>query len=175
MERQAKSEQRVTAKAPPRIFRGGTQFDPDEASDLRRRRDRELIETIVLRAVVLEPDDRELMLAIYRDNRRISEIAALLSVPPRRLRARVRRIIKRVLDPRFAFVARNREQWPTTRRRIATLRVLYGRTLRETAAQLELTIHQIRRAEDIIAALFAAETDARKHARAESRREEVAA
>lgn len=148
------------SNAGPRVYRGGTRYDPDQASDLRRRRGRELVDTLVERSAYLPQDERELVLAVYRDNRKITEVAALLNLPPRRLRARVRRLIKRLLDPRFAFVARHREQWPRTRRRVATMRFLFGRTMRQTAADLGLTLHQIRQHEAAVHALHEAERDA---------------
>jgi len=151
---------RPQAATGPKVYRGGHRYDPDQASDLRRRRGRDLVAALVERAAYLPQDERELILAVYRDSRKIIEVAALLNEPPRRLRTRVRKLVKRLLDPRFAFVARNREHWPRTRRRVGTMRILFGRTMRQTATDLGLTLHQIRQHEAAIHALHEAERDA---------------
>ena len=151
----------LTNAAPgPKVYRGGGRYDPDRASDLRRKRGRDLVATLVERAAYLPQDERELIVSVYRDSRKITEVAALLDIPPRRLSVRVRKLVKRLLDPRFAFVARNREHWPRTRRRVGTMRVLFGRTMRQTADDLGLTLHQIRQHEAAIHALHEAERDA---------------
>ena len=70
-------------------------FDPDEALDLRRKRQRDLADSILSRAEYLARPDRTLILAVYEDNRRISDLARMMGHHPRTLRRRIRRIIWR--------------------------------------------------------------------------------
>ncbi len=126
----------------------------DEATDLRRRRTREIAEIVVDHAGELMPDDRAVLHAIYRDGMSARDVADLRSEPPRRLRQRVRRLVERVLSDRFLFVLRYRDQWPTRRRRIAKACVLEGRSMRDGAAHLQMSLHTVRREMLVIDALF---------------------
>ncbi len=127
---------------------------PDEATDLRRRRSRELGETIVDHARWSLPDDRAMLTAIYRDGLTAREVAALRHEPARRVRSRVRRLVARLLSDRFLFVLRRRDRWPTLRRRVAGACVLQGRSMRETARHLRVSVHVVRKQMDIINALY---------------------
>jgi DNA-directed RNA polymerase specialized sigma24 family protein len=125
-------------------------LDPIEASDLRRSRGREVSDIIASRSEWLLPDDRALLLAIYRDDMQASEIARLRGDPVRVIRRRIRVLIQRVLDPTYVFVLRHRQEWPTTRRRVATARFLQGRSLRSCAAHLRISLHTVRRHVDAV-------------------------
>lgn len=126
----------------------------DEATDLRRRRTRELAEIVVDHARELMPDDRAVLHAIYRDGMSARDVADLRREPPRRLRHRVRRLVERVLSDRFLFVLRFRNDWPQRRRRIAKACVLEGRSMRDGARHLQITLHVVRREMDVINALY---------------------
>ncbi|MFG0258404.1 MAG: hypothetical protein ACF8GE_10925 [Phycisphaerales bacterium JB043] len=120
-------------------------IDPIAAADLRRSRERELSDIIVMRASWLLPEDRALLLAVYRDGMQASDIARLRGESVRSTRHRLRVLIHRVLDPMYIFVLRHRDQWPATRRRVATARFLQGRSLRQCATHLQLSLHSVRR------------------------------
>ncbi len=113
--------------------------------DLRRARDRAVVDTILDRAAILEPPERWLLEAVYRDSRTIRDIAEELGEHPRRVAQQVRRLVARVLSEPFAFVASRRDGWEIARRRIATLVVLKGRSLREAADELRVSLHTVRR------------------------------
>ncbi len=134
-------------------------IDPDAAWDLRRKRRREVVERVVERAELLSPSDRALVLAYYRDGQRASDIARLAGEPVRALRRRLRRVVERVLSPRFEFVASRRLTWTPTRRRVACACVLEGYTLRETSRRLALSLHSVRRHHDAVQAMFEDEMD----------------
>jgi DNA-directed RNA polymerase specialized sigma24 family protein len=127
-----------------------------EIFDRRRRQGRDLAETLVSRAEHLLPEDRALLNAIYRDGSSAREIAILTGTCPRSVRLRIRKLAQRALDPRFAFVLVNRDQWPPTRRKVATEHILHGRPLRETASQLDLTLYAVRRHADAIRVMYEA-------------------
>lgn len=130
----------------------------DAAIDLRRKRTRDLAETVADNAQWASPDDRAIIQAIYRDGLTAQQVAHLRNESPRRLRARVRRIVARLVSERFRFVLRSRDQWPPMRRKVAGACILQGLSMREAARFLQLTLHQVRREMDIIHALMAEES-----------------
>lgn len=129
-------------------------LNPAEACDLRRRRRRDLVERLVDRAQWLPAEDRTLVESVYQDGRTVSDLASLLGANPRTLRRRLRRLTRRLLSPQFVFVVAHRDRWPSTRRRVAEACVLHGRSLRETARELRLSLHCVRRHHDAVTALF---------------------
>jgi len=126
----------------------------DNAVDLRRRRSRELGETIVDHARWSLPDDRAVLHAIYRDGLTAHQVALLRHEPPRRVRSRVRRLVQRLLSDQFLFVLRMRDAWPSLRRKVAGACILQGRSMRETADHLHISLHTVRKEMAIIDALF---------------------
>lgn len=140
--------------------RGGSRdgaWDPGEAADLRRRHRREVVDRLLDGAAHLPDDERALLEAVYRDGRSAKELAALGRAPERAMRRRIKRLTVRVLDPRFHFVARRLGAWSPTRRRVAQACVLGGRSLREAADELALSLHTVRRHHDAVNALYEAE------------------
>jgi transposase len=129
-------------------------LDPDHAADLRRRKGRELADYLLACAQVATTDDRELLKAVYAEGMTAAQVARLSGAAPRTVRRRVRRVVQRCLDPRFAFVMRERDRWPSTRRRVATACVLQGRTLRGAARHLRTSLHCVRKEMNVIDALF---------------------
>jgi DNA-directed RNA polymerase specialized sigma24 family protein len=128
--------------------------DPAEAADLRRRRRRDLADLLTDRAAWLPEEDRALIHAVYREHLTAREVAFLRGATARRVRRRLRTLIERMLSRRFEVVLRERDGWGVVRRRIATSVVLEGRTLRETAERLGLTLHAVRRQMVVIEALI---------------------
>ena len=129
-------------------------WDPAEGADLRRKHRRELVEAVLQASPYLPDQDRALLEAFYRDGRPVAELAALAGCTPRVIRRRIRTLVARVLSPRFAFVAHHEPRWSPTRRRVARACVLGGRSLREAADDLALSLHTVRRHHDAINALF---------------------
>ena len=121
-------------------------------SDLRRRRPRDLADTLVSRAQHLLPEDRALISAVYQDNLTAIQVAELTSVPARTVRRRIKALVERLLSPRFEFVARSRQRWSPTRRRVAEACALRGMTLRAAAEDLNVSLHTVRRHMDAVAA-----------------------
>lgn len=124
--------------------------------DLRRRRRRDIVEQIVRRADWLPRDDRTILCAIYEDGRSVTEVAQLRGDDPRRLRRHVRRLVQRIMSPKYLFVAAHKGAWTPTRRRVAEACVLHGLSLRGAAERLQLTHHTVRHHYHAVNALFEA-------------------
>lgn len=131
----------------------GAGFDPSTAADLRRR-NRDLAEEIVARAEHLDPVQRELVRAVFRDGRPAKEIAVLLGAPSRAVRFRLHRIVQRIMTDEYLFVARNIHKWSETRRQVALATFINGLTLRAAAEQLGMSIHAVRRHHQAVIVLY---------------------
>lgn len=141
---------------PPNNLRSARRTNRAEVFDRRRRQGRDLAESLVARAEHLLPKDRALINAIYRDGSSAREVATLTGATPRAVRRRIRSLAQRALDPRFAFVIVHRDQWPITRRKVATETILHGLPLRAAAKQLNLSLHTVRRHADAIRVMYEA-------------------
>ncbi len=124
-----------------------------EAVDLRRREVRDLAETLVARAAWALPEDRRLIEAVYREGMSAKAVAELRAEPVARIRRRLRRVIARLTSDRFLFVLRERDGWPAPRRRVATACVLQGRSMRDGAKHLKVSLHEVRRQLQLVDAL----------------------
>jgi|GEM_PF-1072581 len=129
-------------------------LDLSIALDLRRRQPRPVVEAILALSAHLPTNDRSLIHAIFEEGRTVTDLARCMGERPRFLRRRFRRIVARLIDPRFAFVASQMHAWPHLRRLAGTLHILHARTLRDTARRLALTEHAVRREISAIDALF---------------------
>lgn len=145
--------------------RGPRAFDPAETLDLRRKRRGEQAQVALERARHLPPQDRVLVEAVFRDGRPVAELAALIAADAgdadrvtsvRGLRRRIRRLTARLLSREYAFVAEQLPDWSPTRRRVATACILHGRSIRDAAAELRLSLHTVRRHRAAIAELLEA-------------------
>ncbi|MCL4740804.1 MAG: hypothetical protein KJZ54_01220 [Phycisphaerales bacterium] len=146
-------------------IRGPMVFDPVETLDLRRKRRCDQAAVALDRARHLPPQDRVLVEAVFRDGRPVAELAALIAADAgdaaratsvRGLRRRVRRLTARLLSREYAFVAEQLPDWSPTRRRVATACILHGRSIRDAAAELRLSLHTVRRHRAAIAELLEA-------------------
>ncbi len=135
--------------------------DPIQASDLRRRRSRLLADRLVSRADFLLPEDRALIRAVFRDGLTAQAVARAARVSPRTTRLRIRLLVRRLLSHRYTFVVAQRDLWPAGRRRVATAHILQGRTFRQTAAHLRMTVHHVRRELAAVRALIDADAQSR--------------
>jgi hypothetical protein len=131
----------------------GPVLDYAQAADLRRKRSRALSNQLVRLAQWLEPEDRAIAYAAFRDNLTAREVALIRATSARLVRRHLRVLIKRLTTPLFEFVARERENWPALRRHIATAVVLHGKSHREAAQHLHTTLHIVRTEMNIVQAL----------------------
>jgi len=124
-----------------------------EGVDLRRQRTAAQAQFVSDKAGVLAAPDRELLRAIYVVGQDVSDVANLLGVCARVLRRRVKRLLARISTREFALVQREGSRLPPTRRRVATAMFVEGKSLRETAVELKLSLHTVRRHADAIRAI----------------------
>lgn len=128
--------------------------------DLRRRTRREHAEMLAERAAFLPAHDRELVEAVYHEGLSVAGYVRrqrdrdIVRWTERAARRRLRRLVERLASPRFVFVLGARSSWPLTRRRVAVAVVIQGRSLRETARSLGLSLHAVRRHIDAVEALY---------------------
>jgi len=128
----------------------------DERVDLRKRRESSLGDRLVRRAHWLEPSDRELILAMFRDGKSAVAIAQLMNESPRNVRRRVRRLIERLNDPRVAYVVAHHESWSKSRKAIARSLFIQGRSMRETTEELGLSFYSVRKHREAVEAMCVA-------------------
>lgn len=124
--------------------RFGSALARAQAIDLRRRLGRERAETLVARSEYLDPADRALIHAVFRQGTSVAELARASGASAKRLRARLRSISERVLSPAFAAVVTGSDRWPANLRRVALEVIVKGHTLRQTAQTLGLTHATVR-------------------------------
>lgn len=140
-----------------------TTLEAEFTADLRLR-PREGVDRLLTRVEFLPEHERALIEAVYRNGTPVVRLARL-SVPtskPRRLRRSVRLIVERMLSDRFVSMARCVSRgavgrWPRTRRRVGELLYLQGKTLRQAAVELGLSVHVVRNHRGAIEAIFESE------------------
>jgi hypothetical protein len=143
--------------------------------DLRRSPPRDLARVLTDRARWLPDPDHALVLAVYRDHRPVSEIARLRGDRPQALRRHLRALAERLLSAHAEFVAGalaapDHAGWSPTRRRVAQLCLLEGASLRAAAADLSLSLHEVRRHRAAVLELFTEERRRTRQQRAALRR-----
>src|SRR5690606_1121759 len=85
----------------PRASASGARFDPDTATDHRRKAARDAAERVLARAEFLPPEERRLIEAVYGDGWTIRRVAEVSGVHPRVMSRRINRIVARTLSPEF--------------------------------------------------------------------------
>ncbi|MFA9479654.1 helix-turn-helix domain-containing protein [Phycisphaerales bacterium AB-hyl4] len=124
--------------------------EDDRANVLDRR---DAAERLLQRAQYLAPHDRLLLEQIYRHGLSVADVARLLNDRPRTLQRRVKRLLTRLNDPLFRFVAGRLEMLPRDMQTTARLVVLEGKALRDTARSTGLTLHRVRQHLDAVRTL----------------------
>lgn len=127
----------------------------DPTLDLRRKGRREERAWIAERAKGLLEPDRSLLCHVYGRGMTIAEVAASLGECPRAMRARVRRLVRRVCSARFSMVVTRSAQWSPERRAIAEACVLRGMSFRAASESLGLSLYVVREHMHAIDALCA--------------------
>lgn len=133
--------------------------------DLRRKREGDFSDTMVRRAHWLEPDDRELVLAMFQRDQSASEIALLSNEDPRNIRRRLKHLIARLNDPTVAYVVAHHKQWPRTRRAIARELYIRGRTMRQASERFRMSLHSVRKHRDAIETMCQAQGNDKRPSR----------
>lgn len=150
--------------------------------DLRRKQRRELTDLILGRAVWLDPPDRVLIESVYRHEQSVVQLATLVEEDPRRLRRRIRVLVARLLSEDYARTvqrltrsfasegdeggagakrARRGSVWNEVRRKVAEECIVNGRSLREAARNLNLSLHCVRMHHAAVSAVIEADGNGR--------------
>lgn len=115
---------------------------------------RSAVESIRALAGHLPDAERVLIYDAFELGTPVAQIARRTGQDPRTLTRRVRRITRRLLDPRFRFVAEHRTAWRPTQSMVAQACVLEGLSIRQASERLGLSRHTVRRHKEAIDALF---------------------
>ncbi len=124
--------------------------EPTEMILQSRREQRETAQRLVQLAIHLPQADRALLESVYKHGTPTSVLARAAGRPARTIRERVHRLVKRVTSPAFGYVLRHCDEWRPLVRHIAEAVILHGRTHRETAEELGITVYRVRREVDRI-------------------------
>ncbi|MFN7022164.1 MAG: hypothetical protein ACK4WH_12675 [Phycisphaerales bacterium] len=118
---------------------------------LARRTDRRATRTgvpsprrLIERSVLLAPDDKALIRAIYAEGLPLRVVAELRGQSPRACRESLARLVRRLCSPAFQLAADPRGL--LTRRQAAVARACFieGLTMRQAAARLRTSLHIVR-------------------------------
>ena len=148
----------------------GAGFDPDQAADLRRVHARETSDHLLALAHQLAPEDRAVIEAVYLHGHTAVDMVKHREPgaghtagstddlnderAARALRARIRRLVRRMLRPEFGYVAHQIQTWTPTRQLVARACVLHGLPIRAASVRLNLSLHTIRRHLDAVQAMY---------------------
>lgn len=125
-----------------------------EDTDLRRKRTDAFNDRLISRAHWLEPHDRELILAMFRDGHTANTIAVRTRQCPRHTRRTIKRLVARLNDPRVAYVVAHNKGWSRTRRAVARALFVEGRSIREVTEQLGISFYCVRKHRETINAMY---------------------
>ena len=103
-----------------------------------------LANEVVLASKHLGERDRALVRAVYERGLAIKAVAAITHMPSGRVHRRLRMLVRRLRSPLFRLVLRELPRWPDDRRSIADAFVCQGRSQREIARSLGLSLHRVR-------------------------------
>ncbi len=125
-----------------------------EDTDLRRRRTIASNDRLIKRAHWLEPHDRELILAMFRDGQTANTIALRTRQCPRHTRRKIKQLVRRLNDPRVAYVVTHHEHWSRSRKAVARSLFIQGQSIREVTQELGISFYTVRKHREDINAMF---------------------
>lgn len=128
-----------------------------ETLDLRRRVEAHASSRLIRRAHWLDPDDRELILAVFDRGQSAASIANISESSPRLVRKRIKQLIARLNDPRVAYVVAHHRQWGRTRQAVGRGLFIRGQSMREVSDRLGVSLHCVRKHRDAIEAMTLAD------------------
>jgi DNA-directed RNA polymerase specialized sigma24 family protein len=121
-------------------------LDPAQAGlDHRRQLRQAATDRILALAPHLADHDRALIEQVYQHGQSPRAVARATGVPASRLNRRLSRILGRIRQPLFQFVASRSELLPREVAATARLVVLEGESLRATAQRTGQSLHRVRR------------------------------
>jgi DNA-directed RNA polymerase specialized sigma24 family protein len=116
------------------------------AAALQRRRQLRgrATDRILARAKHLAPGDRALVEQVYDQGQQLTTLARLSGVPAHRLYRRLCRVLRRMRDPLFEFVATRGTLLPREVAATAERVVLQGQSLRQAARSTGQSLYRVR-------------------------------
>lgn len=117
-------------------------------------------EGLVNCAAYLELSDRALVESVFERGMSVAALARAVGDDPRHLRRRLKRLLNRISSREFQFVLRARRHWSDNQQRVADAVILRGRTQRQAASELNLSLHQVRTYLHAVHVLMRAQVDA---------------
>jgi DNA-directed RNA polymerase specialized sigma24 family protein len=114
-------------------------------ADRRRMLDhRDFHEQLLNRARFLDPADRVLVEQVLAKGVLPREVAVVAGRSTRSVQRRLRQVLRRLNDPQVLTVLRMHERWDPILAQVALAVWVRRWTLRQTAARLNLSLHQVR-------------------------------
>ena len=117
---------------------------------------RELAERVLMRSAWVDGPDRELLEQVLGRGVRPRSVAAVSGVSVRTVQRRVAGLVKRLTDGDVEVVLRRHGQWPAETSSVALAVWVRGKTLRETAGELGMSLHRVRQEVQLVRGLLAA-------------------
>lgn len=115
-----------------------------------------------MRAAWLAPSDRQLVEQVIGRGVRPSSIAAVQGVSSRVVQRRLARLIDRLTDEEALVVMRTHDRWPAKTASVALSVWVRGRSQRQAARELGLSLHDVRKHVHIVRGLLAARSGGRR-------------
>lgn len=119
---------------------------------------RDVADRVLDRSEWLDQADRALVAQVIGNGARTGDLARIAGVSPRTIQRRIAKLIDRLLDPEVVHVLREHQRWPAPTRSVALAVWVRGRTLRQAAAELRLSLHQVRQQLQLARGLMARAT-----------------
>ena len=110
--------------------------------ELRRRR--EQTDQLLKRAAYLAPNDRLVIEQVYRNGVAIKDLAGLTGNPPRSMRRRIVRLLRRLNSPLYSVAISKGHRLDEATYRTVQLVVCQGLSLRQASASTGYSLHRVR-------------------------------
>ena len=127
------------------VFRRIDRPVPDQTLQ-RRVRLRRRAERLRRLAVHLNPTDRQLIDDLNHHGLSLRQIAEHRATSPAALHRRARQLLRRMAQPEFRWLAEHADLLPARTRKLAASVVHDGRSLRDAARTLHVSVHRVRQA-----------------------------
>ena len=105
---------------------------------------RHLAEQVLHRAGFLPSSERLILEQVYGAGVTPAHIAAVTGHSPSVVQRRVRSLVRRLTHPDVVFVLNNHSDWAPEVRDVGMAMWVRGQTMRQTAFQLEMSLHAVR-------------------------------
>lgn len=105
------------------------------------------------RACFLDPPDRALLEQVFDKGVTPGDLAKAAGLHERSIQRRVRSLLRRLADPGVEYILRTHTEWPGELGDVALVLYVRGRSMRETADELNISLHKVRHYASVIDAI----------------------